>query len=306
MRLLVAFSIGIAFAIRCWLQLHSTGDWIQANDFTYPWFGAREILAGRDPYVTIRNATMPWGPYLFYPPPAFLLAIPLAFLPAQVAGPVFVGLTAGFLAFVILPRGAWRLLIFVSAPMFVSSGVGQWSPFLIACALAVPAFGFLAAKPTIGLPLAAMQPNWRFLKPAIFGGLVLLVLSFVAIPHWVPEWLAASKLATRAGGYWVPATMPLGAVSSLALLRWRRPEARLLFVMAWMPQKLLFYDQLPLFLIPHTRRDLLIAVFASLVGLLYSFQVSWTTREATAWLAPAVLIGCYWPALITVLKRSPD
>jgi len=161
----------------------------------------------------------------------------------------------------------------------------------------------LAAKPTIGLSLVAMQSTLKFVRPALIGGAVLLTLSFALQPHWLPEWLTASGLAARAGGYWIPATTPLGAVLSLAAMRWRRPEARLLLVLAWTPQKLLFYDQLPLLLIPSTRRQMQVVVLLSLFGFLATLGGSWANVEATRRLLPAVIVCLYWPALFLVFYR---
>ena len=52
----------------------------------------------------------------------------------------------------------------------------------------------------------------------------------------------------------------------LSLLRWRRPEARLVGVMALMPQNLYFYDQLPLWLVARNGREALALTLASWVA----------------------------------------
>jgi hypothetical protein len=148
-----------------------------------------------------------------------------------------------------------------------------------------------------------MQRSRAFLAAALIGGAVLLLVSFLLLPGWLPEWLQASRLAARAGGYHIPILKPLGAPLLLGALRWRTPEGRLLLAMAVMPQKMLFYDQLPLMLIARNRRDMLLAVTASLLALAFSLRFSWTTPEANDRLAPIVLIGCYLPALLLVLRR---
>lgn len=303
-RIMLALAIGVALGLLSWVQLAHAGAWIQANDFTYAWFGARSILHGVDPYVAVKSADLPWGPYLFYPIPALLLAIPFAPFPAQIAGPLFVAVSSAFLAFVLRPR--WRLLLFISAPMLVVAQACQWTPLLIAATLWTPAMACLAAKPSIGLPLIAMQSQLKFIRPALIGGAVILGLSFALQPHWLGEWLTASRFAARAGGYWIPAVTPLGAVLSLAALRWRQPEARLLLVLAWMPQKMLFYDQLPLLLIPSTRRQMQVAVLLSLLAFALTLNDSWASAEATRRLLPAVIVGLYWPALVLVLARRSN
>jgi hypothetical protein len=300
-RATAAVAIGVVYGLLSWAQLRHVGDWIQANDFTYAWFGARELLAGRDPYVTIKAASVPWGPYLFYPVPAFILAMPVAWLPAQIAGPTFVAVSAAFLAAFLTPR--WRLLALISAPMLIATQVCQWSPLLTAAALWIPAIAVVAAKPTFVLPLAALQRSPAFVIPALVGGCFLLIISFLFLPGWIPEWLDASRLAARAGGYHIPILKPFGLPLILAALRWRTPEGRLLLAMAVMPQKMLFYDQLLLMLIPKNRREMMFLVAASLIALAFSQQFSWTTRAANDRLVPFVLFGCHLPALLLVLRR---
>ena len=290
--------------IASWLLLIHNGPWMQGSDFTYPWFGARMILAGRDPYLAVKTAGLPWGPYLFYPVPTFLLAIPFTPFPAAIAGAVFFGLSCGLLAFWLIPHGHWRLLIFVSGPMIVAAGSAQWSPLLVACGLWVPALGVLVAKPNIALPLLAMQTRRTALWSAVAGGGFLLALSFILVPHWLPEWLTSIRLASKYFFYLAPIRSSLGVVLLLAALRWRTPEARLLLVMACTPQKLLFYDQLALLLIPATRRQMQAAVLASGMALAYALQYSWKTGEATMRHVPPVIIGLFWPALVMVLLRS--
>jgi hypothetical protein len=300
----VALGIGLFMGLATYAQLRHTGQWIQANDFTYPWFGARELLAGRDPYITIRDAHLPWGPYLFYPAPAFLLVLPFAWLPAQIAVSVFIGLSAALLAVALTRDGhRWRLLALVSAPMIVATGAGQWSPLLTAAALWIPALGLLTAKPNLGVSLMAMQTNRSAWIVAALGGAVLLGVSLVVLPRWIPEWLALVRSNPRGYGYLTPIRSPLGVVLVLAALRWRRPDARMLLVMACLPQKLLFYDQLPLFLIPRTRREMEVVVLISLIALTIAYGETWTTPEATARLATIVIPSLFWPALVLVLRR---
>lgn len=301
MRIAVAVAIGAVLGLRSWFELRRSGAWIQANDFTYAWFGARELLAGRDPYVTVKAAHLPWGPYLFYPVPTFLLAIPFAAFPPQLAGALFVCVSAALLSFALWPLERWRLLVFVSAPMLVAAGAVQWSPLLLAGTFVLPLAGVLTAKPNLALPLVAFRP--KLVAPAIVGGLALLVVSFAFLPRWIPEWLAMARTAGPRYGYLTPIAQPMGWVLALAALRWREPEARLLLVMACVPQKLLFYDQLPLLLIPKSLRTMQVVVLISLVALAVSYRETWTSPEATARLAALVIPSMYWPALALVLMR---
>jgi hypothetical protein len=107
-------------------------------------------------------------------------------------------------------------------------------------------------------------------------------------------------------GHNAPIRTPLGAIVLLALLRWRRPEARLLLAMACVPQVLLFADQLPLALVARSRREMF-------------FYVAWSLTAWQAWAlwamhkpyylehaAPYVLFGCYLPALLLIVRRSNE
>jgi hypothetical protein len=95
----------------------------------------------------------------------------------------------------------------------------------------------------------------------------------------------------------------------LAALRWRRPEARLLLLMACMPQFPFFYDQLPLWLIPQSRRQALNLSWFSF-GAFFSwlaFSFDWTTRQVhMASAAPYVLALIYIPCLVMVLRRPNE
>jgi hypothetical protein len=309
-RPLAAIAIGLGAALLSWMLLSRDAPWIQASDFTYPWLGARAILRGADPYTEVFSTPTPWGPFMLYPGPAFVVALPFAWLPAQLAGACFVGVGAGLLAFFIAPSGYWRLLLFISAPLIQAAGSAQWSPLLTACALWAPALGLLAAKPTIAAPLLAMQARVAAVRSAIIGGAVVTAASFALAPHWLAGWWAALHGPGTVGQYAVPILSPAGIFIALAAVRWRRPEGRLLLAMACVPQKMMFYDQLPLLLIPATRREMAFAVCASLIAYAASLQLPWVTNDAsavTARLTPLVILGVYWPALLLVLaRRTPE
>src|SRR5262249_8132815 len=134
----------------------------------------------------------------------------------------------------------------------------QTSFLILALALIPAAAGLTVMKPNIGLALFAWRPR---LQTILFGG--LLILGTVVIsPHWPIEWLGwvrnSPSHCARVFG--------VGGVALLALLRWRRPEARLLLAMAFIPHGLYFYDELPLWLVASTRREALALTGASWLG----------------------------------------
>jgi hypothetical protein len=185
----------------------------------------------------------------------------------------------------------------------------QWSPLLTACALYVPALGLIAAKPNLAIPLIGMQGSARAYVYAAIGAALLLAAGFIVSPHWLTGWLAAIHFATAPGRYMTPIGSVLGIPLVLAALRWRRPEGRLLLLMACIPQKVFFYDQLPLLLIPRSRREMMFAVGCSLVAYLYALQFPWIgvpAEVATANVLPAVVLGLYWPSIFMVLRRANE
>ena len=305
----VGFAVGSAAALVTFVLLKVGGSALYANDFTYPWVGARAILSGGDPYTAISTAAVPWRRIMLYPAPALLIALLFAWMPVKVAGALFVGVGSGFLAALLSNGGAWRLALFVSAPMLQACASAQWSPLLVACALYAPALGILTAKPNLAIPLIAMQRSTRAIRYAVIGGVALIGAALIVVPHWPEEWVAAVHGSGAPARYVIPIRSAYGVPLLLAGLRWRRPEGRLLLFMACVPQNVLFYDQLALLLIPLSRREMTLAVAASLIAYIYALQFPWLgvpANVATANILPAVIVGLYWPSLAMVLRRANE
>ena len=265
-----------------------------AKDFSWPWRAARLLLDGIDPYPVMQaSGAYPYNVGLLYPLPAGLLAMPFAPFPPAVAGALFVGLSAALLAWALTKDQAQRLVLFASAPFCMAALLGQWSPILTAAAL-LPALQFaIAAKPNIGIV------SWVY-RPSVAGALGAAALGVVAllfVPRWPLEWLEAVRGAPRYRG---PALSLAGAFTLLGLLRARRREGRLFVAMALVPQLTLFYDQLPLWLVPSTVwRSLL------LTGLSWVAWFAWYPSRAleTSVVAarPWILGLIYAPALVMLL-----
>ena len=104
----------------------------------------------------------------------------------------------------------------------------------------------------------------------------------------------------------VPVTLyfGLGLLPLLALLRWRRPEARLLVLLACVPQLPFWADQLLLALIPETRREIIWSVLAGHLGLLAWLQFAPQVALYVPVMQPYALVATYVPALIIVLRRA--
>nr|MDP9179404.1 hypothetical protein [Gemmatimonadota bacterium] len=217
---------------------------------------------------------------------------------------LFVWVSTGLLAYGLTSLGWSRLPLFLSVPFFVAVHQAQWSPIFTAAAC-LPALGWiLAAKPNIGLAILAADQSGRTLKIALLGGGALALIGFLFVPTWLGDWLASLPLDTR---YSPPLLSPLGWLSILALLRWRRPEARLILVLACVPQTAAWYDVLPLFLVAVTFRETL---FLSLVtSAPVAYELLFGRSDGFLRLYP---VGVEWmafaclPALIILLRRPNE
>jgi hypothetical protein len=291
-RLLTALLLGGWGAFIAYFSMASHPQHL-AKDFSYPWRAARVLLAGQDPYQVFRGG----GEYPFnifyYPLPAALLATPVAPLRPEIAGAIFIGVSAALLGWAVLRDCPYRLPLFLSAPFVQAAILGQWSPILTAAAL-MPTLQFVAAaKPTIGLAAWLYRPSWR----GVIGGAVLALIAFIVLPSWLGEWRAAMPSTAKYRG---PATTLLGAFLLLGILRWRRREGRLFVAMSLLPQLPVFYDQLTLWLIPSTLWRSLALTALSWVGYLawYPHHASPQQNEIAF---PWMVFTIYLPALILLL-----
>jgi hypothetical protein len=265
-------------------------------DFDYLWTAGHAVWHGTDPYAAVREAVRQGTlryPF-YYPGTAAVLVAPLGALPHRLAVSLF---TALGMALLVWSVDGWRRWIVVSAPAFEALLIGQWSPWLTA-AVGLPWLGFVwAAKPTIGLSLFAGWPS----RWALGSGVVLVTLSLILLPHWPTEW---SQSVQNASHLKAPVQRVGGALLLLALLRWRRPEARMLGVLSLIPHTTGLYELLPLLLIPRTKR-----AFAGLMALSYLAAVLVYTQNTFVhtlaetldkqW--PYFLVLVYLPALVMVL-----
>jgi hypothetical protein len=273
------------------------------SDWDETWAAGRAFLDGLDPYAALASGYH-FGQFnypLVYPAPAVLVAAPFALLPLQSALWLWAGVGSAALAWALLGRGWWGLLGLGSAFYLHALLSVQWSPLLTA-AVAVPVLGFVwAAKPTIGAALFVGWPS----RAALIGGVALTLLSFILVPGWVRPFLAASLAMPHT-------TPPVGRAGGflllLSFLRWRRPEARMLGVLALVPHTTLLYEMVPLLLIPRTWREMLALVALSLVAGAFAVQADpshhLTAAIETLW--PIFLLLIYLPCLFLVLRRENE
>jgi hypothetical protein len=261
--------------------------------------GARALLNGQDPYGPAERAHF-FFPQL-YPLTALLLLVPLAPLPLELARVAWAVAGGTVLALATRHYGRGLPAALLSASFLNAVILGQWSPFLTASAV-FPVLGvFWAAKPSIGAAMFAAFPSRR----GAIAAAMLLALSLVVAPSWPWHWWSALFRGPQA----IPILRPGGFLLLLGLLRWRRPEARLLVALGCVPQTIGLYDTLPLFLIPRTRLEgyglAVMSYLAAFVQvLLYPRLPDMTLEQNLMQRWPVVLVCLYLPALFLVLRRN--
>jgi hypothetical protein len=272
------------------------------GDFLVAWFGAKALLHGADPYSLIGPGHIydwPWRP--LYPVTAMIVALPFNILSQNTASVTFVFLSAGVLAYGVTADGFYRLPMFASASFIIAAAAAQWTPLLTAGFLIPPLAFVFVAKPNIGLAFF-VSANYNVRRVAVIGGLILLVASLVWMPTWPREWFENLKT----GGTVPPILRTGGFVSLLALLRWRRPEARLIVAMSLVPQTGTWYELLPLFLVASTASESMILCILS--GLAFSLQDNIIAPkneiELNAQVGALMVATGYLPATIMVLRRQ--
>jgi hypothetical protein len=294
-----ALFIGIGAGVACAFSLSRSPELV-AHDFSYPWYGARALFAGKNPYHAVQTANSalpPFAPWLFYPLPAVLVAGAVAWLPPVAAGAVFFGVISATLAYVVVQKDTVHVPIFVGAPFARAALSVQWSPLLAAAALAPGSLGWLAAvKPTTGVAGLLLRPRVKaFVAAAVFA-----LVSIILLPSWPRDWLDAVR---HVPNHRAPLAYPLGAVGLLGLLRWRTGEGRLLAAMTLVPQVPWYYDQLLLGLTARTERQSYFLAACSWVAYIAMHLTKDVTRGAFVYIEPYISLGLYLPATLVVLRH---
>ena len=305
-----AISLTIAVVVGVFVYaLQSRHPQILAYDWTFHWRAARAVTDGLNPYlVVVPTGPYPFSFYWFYPLPSVFMALPTAPLPAVWSSAITVGAASGVLAFAISRENFSRLPIFLTAQFMMGAAAGSAPAILLTAVIACPALQWLVVmKPNLGLAAFAARPTWR----AVWGTLTFCAAAFVLVPSWPLFWLR--QLFSMQGGethivlgHLSPIMVPGGILLVLALLRWRRPEARMLFVLSLVPQTMTFHDVLPVILVAQTFRQTLTLGLLSHVAFLLARAELITERDIATMFhntAPVALWLMYMPALVLVLMR---
>jgi hypothetical protein len=289
---------------------------LTATDFDQLWFAARAVRSGRDPYPLVgpgREFEWPWP--LLYPMPAVLAAMPFSFASLAGARSAFAGVSAWALCAAFLGArggtGSHRVTAFLSLPAYNAAMAAQWPPALMAAAAlqngalrgALIGIG-LCVKPHVALALLVTSTARRELRWAVAAAAGFCALSLAVAPWWPLAWLRA--LRTGAGDQRIAILVPGGAVLLLALLRWRRPEARLLTALAIVPQTFHWYDALPLWLVTRSAREgLALVALSRLAGFAvpFLFPAPDSLKSLFDQESHVIVWFLYLPCLVLVLRR---
>ncbi len=300
-RILFGCVVGIAAASIHYFRPGRNGS---LSDFSILWYGSQALLHGASPYDLIgpgRAIDLPSN--LYYPAPALVAVMPLAFLPVNVAGAAFVFLSASLLGYGITADGWYRVPMLASVAFLTAARLGQWS-IIMTAAVFIPILAiFSVAKPQASIPYVAGATSRLTIIFALAGVIVFGGLSFVFLPQWPASWL--EQLGTTE--YFKPPVLStVGVFVLLVLLRWRRPEAWLVFSSACLPQTWYPYNALILMVVAFNYREMcLLSLLSSISALGVYLSASSDTRSPEMQsLFRGILIGfSYLPATILILRR---
>jgi hypothetical protein len=306
-RLIVCVLLAIFFAH--WSQYQALRRPIH-SDLGQVWFAARAVLHGQNPYALIGpGRAFEWQAPLLYPLPAALVALPIAPLSEAWAVTAFMAVGVFGLCWALTEYGYGPLWGLASVCMYQVVEITQWAPMLATAYIFAPFSAILIAKPTIGTVVFAAKPS----RWAILGGAFFILLAFVLQPHWVPAWRQALQSASVGAGkafpYTAPVMYPGDVLALLALLRWRRPEARLLAALAVVPQTTLPYEGLLLFLIPRGWKQALSLAALSWANVVFVSHVMRPPNILTDRIlafGPTMTVFLYLPCTLMVLRRPNE
>lgn len=280
-RVLVASLIGVSSGSFCFWLTHRLQ--LGAGDFAWALHLAERWLARQPLYDT---------PLEQYPFTAALFALPLVRLPRELAAGLFYGISSALLAFGLTREGYGRLLMFLAYPYWIALLYVQWSPLIAASALFPLLLPATMAKPQVGLPILLTRLSRRGLWACLMVG----IISVCAAPRWPLLWLS------QAANYqhFIAVLVLPGPLILLALFRYRDRDAILLLLTSVMPQRW-FFDAFILWLIPKTRREMIITIFFSWAGGIWRwYHAPHSFSDVGRW----IVLSIYLPMLAIILLRQ--
>jgi hypothetical protein len=276
-----------------------------APDFDQWHFAARAMLHGENPYRVIGpGGEFEWAWPLFYPLPTVVFTMPFAWLPVDAARVAFCTVSGAVFGYAICRDGYWRLPALLSAAFLIAVWRVQWS-LLITAVYFVPAAALvLLAKPNIGAAMVAGVRSRRQLLWLVASGAVLLGVSLVLSPRWPLDWLAALRTKPFVSA---PVMNPGGFLLPLALVRWRRPEARLFAALACVPQTPALYELVPLFVVPLSLRGTTaLALLTSVLHFTITASGPFPSFYQYSHRLEQLAIFIVWLPMLVVILRRPN
>jgi hypothetical protein len=300
--LAAATIVGICAALLTMWSVHRRPMWV--SDLDQVIVGARVMMQGDNPYAHIGPARE-WDSLwpLYYPGPALVLATPLASLTVPVARAVFIATGMFAFTYALLRRAphCWPMLL--SYPALAAVDLIQWAP-LLAAATWMPMLGFVAAaKPNIGVAMAAGAVNRRNAIISIGAAAILTIVSLIVLPTWPGDWLAAIREAPHIKPFIL---RPFGFILLLAALRFRLPEGRSMLALALVPMTAGPQEGLLLASLPRSRKEALLLALIShgMLPVARSTSSLATYQLLSERLAAGVLVFVFLPALAVLLLRA--
>jgi len=290
-RLLLSSALGVCAGVFCWYLM---GHFNQgAADFGWAIRAADDLLAKRNPYAT---------PGQLYPLPAALFGLPFVYVAPPIAAGIFYGLSSALLALGVTRKGWQHLLIFLAYPYWAGMLAVQWIPLIMASSFFWWLTPAVLAKPQIGVPVGLSRSRLNGAAACV----VIIVASFVLMPHWFSLWLAQTGNYIR----FIPLLVLPGPLLAAAIVRYRDRDVWLLFLGACMPQRW-FYDPFFLWLIPKTRRQIVFTVGLSWIPGIWKWYhghptVTEVGRLTVLCFYLPMLVVLLWPQLLQDTPRKPE
>ena len=279
-RILVSVVVGLTSGFLCFFFMRRLGH---GTDFSWSVHLAERLLHRQNPYDT---------PLEQYPITAGLFALPFVKLPREIAAGIFYGISSGVLAFGLVREKYHRLLVFLAYPYWIGLLYVQWSPIIMAAAFFPVLMPLTMAKPQVGLPVFLSRFSLRGCLLCLF----VVVATLVVLPRWPLLWLRQLHNYQ----HFIALLVLPGPLVLLALLRYRDRDATLLLLTACMPQRW-FFDAFILWIIPKSRREILVTVFFSwCAGIWRWYHLPQTFDQVGRW----IVVSIYLPMLAVVLLRE--
>ena len=302
-RILVVVAIAVAAAgLTIRYRLAHSAD--PPSDFAQVWAAARAWRHGGDPYAVVGpGKAFEWPFPLLYPMTAVVFALPFSLLPLRIADACFVALGAGLLAWVLTRDRLTNpaLVGFGSMAYIYVTQTVQWSPLITAAALVPACAPLWVCKPTLGAAMIAAHPSRRLL----WAGFAFAAIATALHPSWLRDWWHATAEAPHIRPLiFQTAAAPLVL---LALVKWRRADARLLIALACVPQTPLLYETIPLFLIPSTLVEALALNALILVaGTAWQASGPYASYNATMAASAKWIVWCIYLPLTALVMTRPN